>query len=161
VVVVAALALAALGAWIASALRPPGDGPGAAVERLWSGLDEIAEPPAGPRVGVPAHGRSRVRGAVRSVSRAVRRAPDIVATGAAAFGSGFGEGVRRTLGAVIRDPVRALTGGGGVVATLLRDPIGVTRAQIEGVAAYARELRSLPPSDRVTRRADRVRTQAT
>jgi hypothetical protein len=142
-VVVAALALAALGVWIASALRPPRDGPAAAVERVWSGLDEVAEPPAWPGVGSPAD-RGRVRGAARTVSRAVRRGSDIVAAGAAAFGSGVGVGVWRTMGAVIRDPVGALTGGGGVVATLLRDPMGVTRAQIEAVAAYVRELRSLP-----------------
>jgi hypothetical protein len=147
VVVVATLALAALGVWIASGLRPPREGPAAAVERVWSGLDEVAEPPAWPGVGAPAHGRGRVRGAVRRVSRAVRRGSDIVATGATAFGSGVGKGVWRTIGAVIRDPVRALTGGGGVVATLLRDPMGVTRAQIEAVAAYARELRSLPRRD--------------
>lgn len=147
VVVVAALALAALGAWIASAVRPSGDGPGTAVEHAWSGLDRIADPPAWPVPEVPGRDPGRFGRVARHVSSVVRRGGAIVATGTAAFGSGFGDGVWHTMDALIRDPVGALTGGGGVAATLLRDPVGFTRAQIDAAVAYARELRSLPPEE--------------
>ena len=146
-VVVVAVALAALGMWIASAVRPSGDGPAAAVERVWSGLDQIADPPAWPGVVAPRREPGRFRHAVGRVSRAAHRGGAIVATGVAAFGSGFGDGVWRATGALIRDSVGALTGGGGAVAPLLRDPVGVTRAQIDEAVAYARELRALPPRE--------------
>ena len=147
IVVVVAVALAGLGAWIATAARPRGDGPAAAVERVWSGLDDIARPPAWPGAPEPALEQGRFRRAVRHVSRAVRRGGDIVATGAASFGSGVGDGVWHTMGAFIHDPVAALTGGRGVVAGLLRDPVGFTRAQVEAAVEYTAELRALPPRE--------------
>ena len=147
IIIVVALGLAGLGVWIASAARPRGDGPAAAVERVWSGLDDIARPPAWPAPPERSLEEGRFRRAARHVSRAIRGGGDIVATGAAAVGSGAGEGAWHMMSALIHDPVDALTGGRGVVAGLLRNPVGFTHAQIAAAVEYSAELRTLPPRE--------------
>ena len=147
IVVVITLGLAGIGVWVASAARPRGDHPAAVVERVWSGLDGIASPPAWPAAPEPSLGESRFRRGARSVSRVVRGGGDVVATGAVAFGSGVGDGAWHTMSAFIHDPVGAVTGGRGVVAGLLRDPVGFTRDEIAAAVGYAAELRALPPRE--------------
>jgi hypothetical protein len=81
------------------------------------------------------------------VARAIRTGSDLAATGVASLGLGVGDGVRATITGLAADPVGTLTGGGGAVASVLRDPLGVTRAQLAEAVAYARVLRSLPPRE--------------
>lgn len=147
IVVVISLGLAGLGVWIASTARPRGNDPAAVVERVWSGLDGIARPPGWPAAPEPSLGESRFRRRARNVSRVVRRGGDVVATGVAAFGAGVGDGAWHTMSTFINDPVGAVTGGQGVVAGLLRDPVGFTRAEIAAAVGYAAELRALPPRE--------------
>lgn len=142
-VVVVALGLAAAGVWLASTSRPSGDAATVVVERAWSGLDDIASPSS----GHDARASGPFRRAVRGAARAVGTGSVIVATGVASLGLGVGDGVRGTMDAVLADPVGTLVGGGGALAELARDPLGVTRAQIDAAVAYARALRELPPRE--------------
>ncbi len=143
VVVVVALGLAAAGVWLASTSRPSGDEPAAVVDRAWSGLDRIGAPGSGTGVRTPGSFRRAVRGA----AHVVQTGGDIAATGVAAFGLGVGDGVRATMNAFLADPVGTLVGGGGGAAALARDPLGVTRAQLDAALAYTRALRDLPPRE--------------
>jgi hypothetical protein len=143
VVVVVALGLAAVGVWIASTSRPSGEAAAVVVERTLSGLDRIAAPQPGTDAQAPGPFRRAVRGA----ARAVRTGSDILTTGAASLGLGVGDGVRATMNAFLADPVGMLIGGGGAVAALARDPLGVTRAQLDAAVAYARALRKMPPRE--------------
>lgn len=147
IIVVAAVMLAGAGAWIASHVRSDPRPPGV-VTQVWSGLDRIPEPvPAVPDVGLLPRG-GRVGTAThlwRRVVRVVREGNAIVAVGTAAFVTGFGHGLWGAVTDFMRDPVASLTGGGALIAVVVRDPVGLASAQVDAAVVYANELRKLPP----------------
>ena len=146
-VVVVALLLAAVGAWLASHVQPDRTPP-AVIPHVWSGLDRIIEPaPRLPDLGLtprdrraPAIGR-----ALRRVVRTVRIGGEIVVVGATAFASGFGHGMWGAFTEFVRDPVALLTDGRGLITALAEDPLGFTTAQFDAAVDYARELRAMSP----------------
>jgi hypothetical protein len=147
IVVVVAVLLAAIGAWIASRVRSDA-GPPDVVTRVWPGWQQLEEPVAPvPDLGLRpgASHRSGIGSIVRRAVRLAGRARKVVLGGQRAFASGFGHGLWDTFTGFVRDPVGLLTAGGGIVTQLAGDPGGFARAQLEAAIVYARELSRMPP----------------
>lgn len=112
-------------------LRPDGAPPRAAIAAV-------------ERVTLPGLlGRRQASGGRSLVRRLLPTARTLLA-GRRAFLAGFARAVRDDVRALLRDPRVALTGGGGRIAALLRDPIGTVRAAIDDGETYIRDLRAMP-----------------
>ena len=149
IVVVVALLLAVLGAWLTSHVHPDRDPP-PVITRVWSGLDRIPEPaPNLPDLGLTPHARGeRTSGhALRRLLRGVVKAHRLVASGDRAFAAGFGHGLWVSVTGFVRDPVALLTDGNGLVKGIAKDPAGLVKAQIDAAIGYARQLKAMPPQD--------------
>lgn len=148
-VVVVALLLSGAAVWLATNVRSDAPTP-PVIGQVTRGLDGIAEPARPiPDLGLESRpGRdSIVTRTLRRVGRTVRRGSELVAVGTAAFVAGFGNGLWNSFTSFLTDPAALLTGSGGLVAELVRDPVGFTASQIDDAIGYVDCLRSMPPED--------------
>jgi hypothetical protein len=147
IVVVVALLVAAVGAWLTSHVHPDRDSP-PPTTHVWSGLDRIPEPaPSPPDLGLTPHDRGeRTSGnALRRILRGVVKAHRLIASGDRAFATGFGHGLWVSVTDFARDPAALLTDGQGLVKDFAKDPVGLVTAQIDAAVDYARQLKAMSP----------------
>ncbi len=152
IVVVVALLLAAVSVWVSAAVRDAGRPP-PVVERVLAPQAPVA--PAldtpHPDIGVaPRPRRGRLSGILRATARTARRVTRLAGAGGVAFAQGFAGGLATTVREAASDPAGILAGG-GAVSVLVRDPVGLVRAELAAARDYARAMRALPP-DRAYRR---------
>jgi hypothetical protein len=147
IVVIVALLLSAAAVLLASSVRSSGPPP-PVIGHVIRGLDAIPQPAQPvPDLGIdPQTRRPPVIGRViRRVGRTVRRGGEVVVVGTGAFVAGFGHGMWNSFRFLLTDPTALLTGTGGLIAELVRDPVGFTTAQIDDAIRYVDRLRSMSP----------------